>query len=143
MATIRYGNIKLIGDSGSPYGNESFASPVPVEVGWAQLNAFVASFMPHTLCDRRESRLLTRVTATAPPPATGANTDIRVTIYFRDPSTLEVLFFSYPAPVAADIETSPAGKRVKQSAVALIVGYISLVAGITYVPLYGTYKEKV
>lgn len=142
MGTIKHGVLRWRGDIGAPDGHLSKSPIMVVAIGTSEVATFGASMLAHTDCNLAYYGMYRDITSNPAFPGVGADVTKKAVIYFRDPSTLEVLHFNYAAPIAADIETTPAGKRVKQSAVALIVGYINIVSGKSYVPLYGVYYER-
>ena len=140
MATILKGSIIWVGDSGSPVANERIT--FIRRVNWANFLAFADSLHPHTLCNRRIVVRHSLATYEVSPPGVGADLGKMANIYYRDPSNLQVYNFSYPAPIVADIESVSTGKRVKQSVVVTVVGYLNTMLGTSYIPLYGTYYER-
>ncbi len=75
-------------------------------------------------------------------PGSGANIDEKAIIYYRDPDDLFVYHLSYSCPIPADVEMTPAGKRMKQSVVTEVVGYLSTLKLKALIPLYGVYLER-
>ncbi len=140
MANIK-GMLKWQGDSGSPRSNETFSIlPVLSETTpWGKIIAFSVSMNPKSECSLLRRYYMTSEPLDTTPPGLAISVNNKARVFYRDPSSLEVLHFEFPAPIAADLEVTPWGKRLKQSAVVTIVGYISTLAGISYVPLYGTY----
>lgn len=135
------GQITWQGDSGFPTGNMSITRVNDITTT-TLLKDFAIALKNHSLCNfawRHHIRTDPRVPL---PPGVGANVDEKAIIYFRDPDTLEVLHFGYPAPIAADKETTPYGDRIKQSSVTTLVGYLSTAVGITYEPLYGVFVQR-
>lgn len=139
MATFK-GTIIWVGDSGSVGANQTLTFITPID--WAAFPAFITSLENHTLCNRACYVRHSVIASGAGAPGASADVSKTANIYFRDPSDLSVHVFSYPAPIAADIETVATGKRVKKSAVVAIVGYINTMLSTSYVPLYGTYYER-
>ena len=137
-----WGILTWIGDSGSPPDNHSF-SVVRLTTGTVPLSTFLSAMEAHTLCNKKMYSIVYTGIFGAGPPEAGANVDKKANIFYRDPTDLSVYCFSYPSPIAGDIEVTPAGKRIKASAVAAIVGYISTMTGVSYIPLHGTYTELV
>lgn len=142
MAIFDSGRIIWRADTG--LGEEKLSSSFirPMQT-FTSINTFAASMVTRTLCNRYLVSFLRDTTYETSPPGTGANKDKWATIYFRDTDTGEVLNFYYPAPIASDLETTPAGIRVKQSSVVTIVGFINTATDKAYVPLYGTYHQRV
>lgn len=143
MASLLYGGVLWVGDSGLPRNNEVVSKVALRLTGAGPLDTFVTAMLSHTKCLWRQkfyNEILSQVQA---PPGVGANVDVRAIIYYRDPTNLEVFAFEYPAPVAGDVEDTGVGKRIKDSVVTSIVGYISTMTGISYAPLYGIYMQKV
>lgn len=143
MATKLYGGVLWVGDSGLPRNNEVFSRVNLRLIGASPLDTFVTAMLSHTLCLWRQKSYNEILSQAVSPPGAGANVDVRAIIYYRDPADLKVLYFSYPAPVAADVETSNVGKRIKNSVVTAIVGYISTMTGVSYIPLYGVYMKSI
>lgn len=138
------GSILWVGDSGSPRDNEVFShAPLGTDYGAYNMTTFTTSLNAHTLCEWRQYGQCYYGTNIVSPPGVGANVDHKAQIYYRDPDDLRVYQFSYPAPIPADIESTSVGKRIKQSAVVTIVGYLSTLMNKSYIPLYGVYYEKV
>jgi hypothetical protein len=131
-----------IGDSGLPSGNFS-TTLTPSGGGQGNINNFGVSMSAHTLCNRAYNVSMVYWDLGPIAPEAGANVDVKATIYFRDPSDQKVGFITYPAPIAADIEETSGGKRIKNSAVVAIVGYLNTLLSTSYVPLYGTYRQRV
>ena len=138
---IYWGVIEWLGDSGSPKSNLT-PMVVPLCLGAAQLSAFMVAMDAHTLCKYKQFNLVYSLGYVQAAPGVNANIDKKAIIYYRDPDDLKVHSLTYPAPIAADIEDTPSGKRIKDSSVATIVGYINTMTGKSYVPLHGVYYEK-
>lgn len=135
--------VRYIGDIGGRGSHEVDCFIRRVEYAWTPINTFNNALNAHTDCNRGAIVRTTVTSLAGSAPGTSVNVDKRAIIYFRDPSDLKVYQFSYPAPIAADLETKPSGIRIKDSVVTTIVGYISTLNSISYVPLYGLYYQKV
>lgn len=143
MATIYRWALAWKGDSGSPGGNDTISRGQPYNL-YSAIEVQGLLIKAHTLCNLSHS-IACPARQNVPglgSPGTGADITVKAVLYFRDPNTLEVLHFQYPSPISADVEDTPGGKRIKQSAVIEIVGYLSVIANITYVPLYGVYMQR-
>jgi len=141
MAII-YGGVLWKGDTGNPPSHEVVSRIIKRTGGSVMVDTFVTSMVPHTLCVWTQKIYGTNIGRSIAAPDVGADVTKKAVIYFRDPDTLEVLFFSYPSPVSADIEVVSAGKRIKLSVVTAITGYLSTLADTVYIPLYGAYLER-
>lgn len=131
------------GDSGSPPGNLSPSSfHYFLNNRISQSFAFAEALKLHTLCNYAFMKYSLVYDETTTAPGTSANVDKKATLHFRHVPTLKVYTLTYPAPIAADIEDVGWGKRIKMSAVEDIVDDLNIFAGVTFEPLYGTYKEK-
>lgn len=139
--SLTWGTITWLGDSGSPPDN---LSPVLVRLctSTQTLYDFMLAMEAKTLCTYKDLSIVTSFSWEKSPPGAGANVDKKAIIYYRDPDTLEVLKFMYPSPIAADIEETAVGLRIKDSAVATIVGFINTMTGKTYIPLYGKFLQQ-
>ncbi len=139
---IYKGAIIWRGDSGSVGGNETISKVQEFEL-WASWATYVGWLKAHSLCNAA-TRIRYRVDAGTPgAPGTGADVGVTAQIFYRDPTNLEVLNYSYPAPIAAEIEDIGYGVRVKKSAVTAIVAELSIIADATYEPLYGTVRTRI
>lgn len=135
--------IRWKGDIGGRGSHEVDSYVGRVAYAWSPISTFATSLDAHTLCNK-EAIIRVKIDGfAASAPGTDVNIDKRAIIYFRDPDSAEVLHFSYPAPITADLEQMPSGLRMKDSVVATIVGYVSILNSKTYVPLYGLYYQKV
>lgn len=133
----------LNGDSGGGRSHESLCETGLYAGGsWPGILTLQTAIASHSLCSKGHVIRQTGIGDSEARPEAGANIDNKAVIYFRDPDTLEVLHFGYAAPIAADVETTSAGKRIKQSVVSDIVGYINTFKGTAYVPLYGVYYQR-
>lgn len=130
------------GDSGLPRGNYGKTN-YKKNISIATLRTFAIALKAHSLCNRAILQNAFVELKTDVEPGTGANVDKLAVLYFRDPTTLEVLHFSYPAPIAADIEDVGYGKRIKKSAVIAIINDLNTSTGESYEPRYGVYLERV
>jgi len=135
--------LRWIGDSGGRGGHQGDSYIRRITYNWTEINTLFTEMNSHTLCNRGAVIRTTFTSFAGSPPGSSVNIDERAILYFRDPDTLEILHFSYPSPIPADLETYPSGIRVKDSAVATIVGYISVLNSKSYIPLYGLYYQKV
>lgn len=116
---------------------------VRIAYTWAPIQLFATQMDAHTLCSK-EGVIRTSVHGfIASPPGAAVDVDKRAIVFYRDPDDLKVYHFSYPSPIAADLESKPSGIRMKDTAVSTIVGYISTMNAKTYFPLYGLYYQKV
>ncbi len=138
---LKTGSLLWTGDTGLPRGHQS-RSDTGLIVGAAALATFATMIETHSLCNASFSYLIYTYDVTAGAPGAGANVDKKGMVYFRDPDTLEVLHFIFPDPIAADLEMTAWGKRIKSSAVTTIVALISTLSGIAYIPLYGTFMQR-
>lgn len=139
---LKTGSILWRGDTGLPRNNQN-RSDVGLITGAAALATFVIAVEAHSLCNIPYSYLIYSYNYNAAIPGVGANVDKKGIIYFRDPDTLLQLHFCYPDPIAADIETTAYGKRIKQSAVIAITALISTLSGVSYIPLYGVFMQRI
>jgi hypothetical protein len=96
----------------------------------------------HSLCDWINQISVYTEHRPEVPPGVGANVDDKVRVYYRDPSSLKTYCFSYPSPIAADVESTPTGDRLKDPIVVAVVNHLSLVADETYTPLYGVITQN-
>lgn len=135
------GQITWRGDSGNSTGNYAITRVEGIDTS-GKLRDFALNVSDHNLCNFAYRHFIRTTPWYTLPPEAGANVDKKAIIYFRDPDTLEKLHFSYPSPIATDIETTGAGDRIKQSAVILLVGYLSAEVGIAFQPLYGVYTQR-
>ncbi len=143
MAWIKdQGSLLWRGDLGTVGGNESRSFINNIK-GVSAFGVFVTAIEPYSEANLSAYFLVRSYSQTAGAPGTGANVKNKAIIYFRDPDTLIVDHFCYPAPIAADIEDVGYGKRIKQSSVVSSVGLLSYVTDVVYVPLYGVYMERV
>lgn len=142
MAILYPGAVIWRGDIGSPRKHE-FTSHLFKTAGFTAVNTFALAVEPHTDClyAMRIRHQAQEVTQSY--PVVGADITKKADIYFRDDATLKVYNFSYPAPIAADIEVTPTGKRIKQSIVVELVGYLETVTGESFSPLYGLYTVRI
>lgn len=129
------------GDSGGGRAHVG-VSRLPLIGTWSDLVNFVTAMSAHTLCNAGKRVRINTGGPSGEAPEAGADLGRIAILYYRDPTDLTVFHFSYPAPIAADIETTAAGKRIKQSSVATMVSLISTVSGVSYIPLYGVYMER-
>lgn len=143
MGDSRHGAIIWRGDSGGVGDHHSISvCPVVSLPAGTKLIAFGNAVKARSLCNFAYYHSIYTASQTIAAPGVGANTDKKAIIYYRDPSTLEVLHFSYATPIAADIENVGYGNRIKNSAVVAIVGFISTLADVSYIPLYGVYIQR-
>lgn len=143
MAFIKRSGLLLWrGDIGSSAKDNESLSRVDVPLNASALLAFVTAVEPHSTCNVNYSLASFWYSQTAGAPGTGSNIDRKGIIYFRDPTDLSVKPFCYPDPVAADIEDTPWGKKIKDSAVVAIVALLSTMTGISYEPMYGMYYQR-
>lgn len=136
------GKLLLWGDSGLPEDNFSPAYTPDTLQGPEYIKNFANDLESHTICSipyAINSRIYLNDARVA---GVGANMDKKAVIYFRDPDTLLPYHFTYPAPVAADVEDVGYGNRIKNSVVVTIVGYLSTLTGKSYIPLYGVYYQR-
>lgn len=143
MAYIkRVGKLIWRGDLGSSaWDNESF-SHLPAFVGGTPLITFATAIEPYSLCNLNYYLSIQSWSQSVGAPAAAANIDKKGIIYFRDPADLLVKTFCYPDPIAADIEVTPWGKKIKDSAVTAIVALLSTMTGLSYEPMYGVYYQR-
>ncbi len=141
MPNVHRGTIRWRGDSGTVGANE--VTSLVRLIDWADFTSFYTSLPSHSLCNVTAVVRHNITTWDLDPPGTAADVSKKAIIYYRDPNDLKVSFLEYPAPIASDIEMTAVGKRIKAASVATIVGYISTMMGISYVPLYGVYEERV
>ncbi len=133
-----------VGDSGLAPTNESISLlPAFPDNNITPINVLFAAVQEHSLCLGRFLYYTLVYNLEVDPPGVGANVDRKAVIYFRDPATLEALTFTYPAPIAADVEDTQWGKRIKKSVVDDIVGHLSTMAGKSYTALYGVFLQRV
>ncbi len=135
---VYFGKAIWIGDTGASK-NHQFDSVIERIPSSAAFSSFVGSISPHSLCNVGWRHWVWVCSSTPSAPGVGADTNKRGTVYFRHPTSLEVLHFTYPDPIATDLEDVGYGKRIKNPVVVAIVGYLSTLAGISYVPLYGVF----
>ncbi|MEE9396114.1 MAG: hypothetical protein V3V31_03785 [Methylococcales bacterium] len=135
-----YGGVTWRGDTGSPKAHE-LRVPIIKVASAALLSAFRLSLRPHSKCNLAYYHYFVDYPYQLTSPGVGANVDKIALIYFRDPDSLMPESFAYPDPIAADLEDVGYGIRVKQSAVIAVVGYLSTLAGVSYIPLYGVYYQ--
>ncbi len=134
--------MRWIGDTGGNKRHEVDSYIERVAYSWTPMAVFGTAVEAHSLCNWGASIRVKAQSRGTSAPALDANVDKKAIIYFRDPDTSEVLHFSYPSPIAADIEELPSGLRIKNSAVAAIVGYLSTLNSKAYTPLYGLYYQR-
>lgn len=137
------GRLIFWGDSGLSQDN-LVATFTPIKLTDKEyLKSFADSLKAHTKCTIPfiiDARTFTEGEDT---PGTDANIDAKAIIKFRDPADGLVHNFTYPAPVAADIEDVGYGLKIKDSVVVAIVGYLNLLTGSGFIPLYGVYYQRV
>lgn len=75
-------------------------------------------------------------------PGGKVNVDIKGKVYFRDPDTLKIKNFTFPAPKLIYWVNTPAGVRLTDASVIAIVGFINTATGKSYEPLYGTVYQR-
>lgn len=142
MAIVKMeSSLQMRGDSGSPRDHIVLTSRVPY-ISVTTLTTFSALMEAHSLCNAEYFWRVVGNDYNPGAPGAGANVDKKGVIFYRDPATLVVYRFTYPCPIAADIEDIGYGKRLKQAAVIAIVDGIEAVGGGTYEPLYGAYQER-
>lgn len=142
MATVIQGYILWKGDTGAIGGNSKITK-LGFETETGKLGAFKNSLRAHSLCNVSDFGFTITISDEIGVPGVGADVSKIAIIYYRDPANLNVSRLVYPAPIAADIETTGLGKRIKQSVVVSIAGYLSTLRGVSIDPLYGTYYEKI
>ncbi len=143
MSVVYHGHVRWKGSTGGR-GSHLVESYVQMSnAATAPLLAFARAVGSHTECEEVAHTRTIVNAISSPEPGAGVNIDEKAVVYFRDPDDWLVYHFSYPAPIAADLEVYPSGTRMKNSAVVSIVGYISTLNEKTYIPLYGLYYQKV
>lgn len=143
MAFIRKSAIIWRGDTGSPSEQKTV---LPVGIfgeDWTVTSVLANAVNPHSLCNLAYLQLTRWQDINNVAPGVGADISKKATIYFRDPDTLKVKHFTFPSPIAVDLEDVGYGKRVKEAIVIEIVGYLSTFFGKTLIPLYGVYTQKI
>lgn len=140
MSTLYHGQIVWRGDLGLPEADESLSKVSPV-LSAGGLDSLALAVNPHTECNYAYRHFIRTDDATPVAPGVGANVDKKAVLYFRDPDTLKLLTFTYPTPIAADIDRKETGDIIKDAIVVEIVGYINIVTGKSYIPLYGKYYQ--
>lgn len=138
----RTGVIIWTGDIGQGDGKNEVESRISSQTSAATFQVFAAAIEPYSKTNLSYYLNTVVYSQTVGAPGTGTNIDKKGVIYFRDPDTLEVLNFQYPDPIAADVEVTPWGKRIKDSAVIAITALLSTMAGVSYKPLYGIYYQR-
>jgi hypothetical protein len=138
----RTGQFLWRGDIGSEGKKKESISRVDVPLSATAVQNFMQSVEPHSECNGTYFLYSLWYNWSVGAPGTGANIDKKALIYFRDPADLSVKTFYYPDPIAADIEVTPWGKKIKDSVVSAIVGYLNTMTGLSYVPLYGIYYQR-
>jgi hypothetical protein len=98
------GAIEWLGDSGTPPTNRTLSKVGKRINNKAAFDSFTSNMDAHTKCVWATRIYMTKEFFGASPPATGANIDVKAILYYRDPDTLEVLHFDFPAPIDADVE---------------------------------------
>lgn len=141
MAIAYTGQLVWTGDTGFPTNHKTFTRVHEVNTV-ILLRDFALDLKDHSICNFSYRSHTRTDSSLVNPPGVGANVDRKAIIYFRDPDTLEVLHFSYPDPIAADIEETAYGNRIKQSAVIAVVSYLSTATGNSYIPLYGVFTQR-
>lgn len=136
------GSLLWRGDTGSSAKDNMSKSYLGPLVSATLLHDFADGVEPYSECNLNNYYWVGSYSQTAGAPATGSNIDRKAVIYFRDPGDMKVKHFQYPEPLVAHIETTPWGKRIKQTTVVQVVALLSTVSGISYVPLYGTYYQR-
>lgn len=124
------------GEFGGTKKNHYLTSSFDNLIGTTELNTLVTALATHTDANIAFKTILSRFEENDA-EGTGANVDRKAIIYFRHPTTLKVHSLTVPAPVAADVEDTDQGERVKASAVTTIVGLINAATGISYAALHG------
>jgi hypothetical protein len=133
---VNKGVIIFRGDAGRPQNHYS-KSTIEYPTDDTTLATFCTSFAAHTEANiaRRSFNTVTQMTDSA--PGTGVNMDNRCVLYMRDPATMHIVSFEYPAPVAADWITVAEGDRLTSVALNAIVADINTMTGKSYSGLYG------
>lgn len=127
-------------DIGNMAGNYTI-SKVDYAISYTPLLAFGVSMAAHSLCNVAREGRSAQWPVNDVAPGAGASIKKRANIHFRYMVDLSTHVFSYPDPIAADLEETPAGTRIKKSSVVTIVGYLETATGLTLQAMYGTYKE--
>lgn len=141
MAITYSGQLTWIGDTGTPIGNLSITRVRDMNT-IVLLRDFALALNAHSLCNLSYRHYIRTDPYIPAPPGVDANVDEKAIIYFRDPDTMQVENFSYPAPIAADLEDVGYGKVIKESVVIAIVTDLNTATAIDFVPLYGKYYVK-
>ncbi|MEE9397505.1 MAG: hypothetical protein V3V31_10900 [Methylococcales bacterium] len=142
MADLVRGVLVWRGTMGLPPGNLAYSGFVEL-TSHAALNTFRTNMLSHSTCNVLEDTSIWTWVRDPAIPGVKANVDAKAKVFFRDPDTLKVLNFTYPAFVLGDTISKPAGLRLKDSVVVDIVGYINTATGKSYEPLYGiTYQRS-
>lgn len=140
---IYQGFLEWTGSSGGGPGHRTWSKAGIFSGSDALLTAFMSNMRPKTTAGLTKLMRSATYGYVYGVPGSGANIDEKAIIFYRDPDDLLVYPFHYPCPIAADVEVTPAGKRIKQSVVIEVVGYLSSLRFKTLVPLYGVYLERV
>ena len=141
MAWVKKATLVWRGDFGRPKSNYS-QSTISGVIGTTELITLSTALAAHSDCNLAKHAMIWTEQKTDSEPGTNANIDRKAVIYFRNPTTLKVHSVAIPEIVAADIEATPEGIRVTDSAVATIVGLISAATGISYTGLYGVVVQR-
>lgn len=143
MALLNYGGSLLWrGDLGSSAWANECRSDVGLVWGTGRLITFAGNIEPYSLCNLTNYFVVWSYSQTAGAPGVGANIDRKAVIYFREEGDEKVYHFQYPEPLAADIEVTPWGKRIKSAKVIEVVNLIAYAKNKTLIPLYGAYYQR-
>lgn len=143
MALIGWrGSLLWRGDTGSSaLANEScsYSGPAPDATKFGN---FASAIKAYSKCNLTHKYRTATYSEDLGAPGTNANIDRKAVIYYRNPSDLSVNQFQYPEPLATDIEDTPWGKRIKETAIIAIVTLLSTMAEVSYIPMYGVYYQR-